>query len=303
MRGGQVNLITSYNQKYMRNPEEAFLSGLSQKLRTEKLFQKTEAVLSENPPLNPENFRDLYGDENVDKDIAYVKNLEKKFSEETNPENEEAKKLAKSLETIITEQIELSDWMGPDAVTITTSRFDDIANGVDLVTEFQNQKERTASHLALAVDVTFGSGLGKKMARIINEIRSGELARVKYFESEFLNIRGELRNVPRVVVGIDTHTLGSLGEVWLAHDTKVLARHGVQRAILEEIRAELAAFQKYALHVKQKNVALVYERALGAVEGILAEKKEIELGELVNDKVFQSVLREASLIGEFRRSR
>lgn len=286
----------------MRNQEQAFLSGLSEKLKQEKLYERAEETLRENPPLNPGNFRDLYGDENVNKDTEYVNRMEKKFQESVSPQSAEGRKLAKALEVIIAEQIELSDWFGPDAVTIVPSRFDDIVNGVDLVTEFQNKEERKASHMALAVDVTSGDDLSGKIERIKKEILHGELARVKYFESEFLGIRGELKDIPRVVVGIEQRAMGPLGELWLANDTKALAKHEVQKAILEEIRAELGAFAAYARqaerlagpdrHERIKKVIEVYERALQAVEKILLGKKEIPLEALAEDSVFRSIMRE-----------
>lgn len=287
----------------MKNPEQALLSELSEKLKKEKLFAKTEEVLRENPPLNPENFRDLYGDENVNRDTEYVDRMEKKFRESISFESEQGRKIARALEVIIAEQIELSDWLGPDAVTIVSSRFDDIVNGVDLVAEFQNKEERKASHMALAVDVTSGDDLSGKIERIKKEILRGELARVKYFESEFLGLRGELRDIPRVVVGIEQRTMGHLGELWLANDTKALAMHEAQKAILQEIRAELGAFAAYARQAERlagpdrqersKKVVEVYERALQTVEKILLGKKEISLEALAEDSVFRSIMREA----------
>ncbi|MBI3075238.1 MAG: hypothetical protein HYY92_03460 [Parcubacteria group bacterium] len=290
----------------MRNPEDAFLSGLSKKLAQEKLYAKTEEILRENQPLNPENFRDLYGDENVNKDTARVRKLEEGFREGVSTESEQGRKLAKALEVIIAQQIELSNWMGSDVITITPSLFDDFINGVDLITEFQDKGEGRASHMALAIDVTSGGDLTKKIERIKGEIRNGDLARVKYFESEFLNIRGELKNIPRVVVGIDTHTMESLGELWLANDTKALAGHEVQRALLEEIRAELKAFAAYARHAERlagperhersKKAAEVYERTLQVIEEILEEKKSIALETMANDSVFRSIMRELEFL-------
>mgnify|MGYP001569067552 CR=1 FL=1 len=47
--------------------------------------------------------------------------------------------MATIMEAIIHEQIELNDWLGPDAETITPSQYDVIANGVDSIIRFQHE--------------------------------------------------------------------------------------------------------------------------------------------------------------------
>lgn len=240
----------------MKNPEGVFLDKLSKKLEEErlqkKLYERAQEVFRVNPPLNPEDFRGIpsYKDEDIERDIEYVREMEHRFDEESTTEKKEQKKFAKILEAMLNELIELYDWMGPDATTITTSDFDDIKNGVDMVAEFQNKEERSASHLALAVDVTFASDIGKKIERIQREIERGEMAHVRYFESEFLGERGELPKLPRVVIGADMDTIKSLGVLWLAEDKKALAAHEMQKVILEEVRIQLESFAEYAREKK-----------------------------------------------------
>ncbi len=283
----------------MRNPEGVFLNKLSEKLDEErlkkKLYERAQEVFLVNPPLDPESFRGIsgYKDAEIDEDIRYVRDKEERFDKEDTPEQKEQKKFAKILEAMLNELIELYDWLGPDATTITTSDFDDMRNGIDMVAEFRDKKEKSASHLALAVDVTFANEIGKKIERIQREIERGELASVKYFESEFLEQKGELPNIPRVVIGGDVDTIKSLGMLWLAEDKKTLAVHEMQKVILVEIRMQLEVFAKYARTKKQEKVAQTYDATREVIEGILEKKKDILVKEApVRDKVFGAIKRE-----------
>src|ERR1700741_46140 len=83
----------------------------------------------ENSSINVKDFQDLYGEENIKKDSEYVSNLEKRFKETNSPEELEQKKLANILEAILLERMELDNWLGPNAETFKTSKYDDIHNG------------------------------------------------------------------------------------------------------------------------------------------------------------------------------
>jgi hypothetical protein len=124
-----------------------------------------------------------------------VERLEGKFEKNGAPD-----KFGKLFEAIIDNQIEDNDLMGPNASVIIPSRFDDIANGIDSIVEFKQRQ--TTSHLALAIDVTKSKeSLSKKFERIRNSIKTGDLSRARYFRSKSGGFRGELSNIPRVVVG------------------------------------------------------------------------------------------------------
>lgn len=275
----------------MKNPERQLFESIDRNLGLEKLYRRTEEFLEENPPIDPDTFRDLYGDANVDKDIAYVRRMEEKFEKDDTPEERERKKLATAFEAIIAAQIGLSNWMGPEADTITPSRFDDIANGVDVITELKGP-EQSASHLALAVDVTFGRDVSAKIERILGEIRSGQLTRIKYFESEFLNFRGEKSSIPRVVIGADREAIEELGKLWVARDHEALARHEMQTVLLEEIVAQLGSFARYAAKRRRPEVAATYERTSDTIQSIIRQKERIPLDRLADDGVMRAIKRE-----------
>ena len=239
-----------------------------------------------------EEFVDLYGEAAIKKDSLDVKNLEANF------EKGPSKKFSELFEAIVASQIEDADLMGPNASVIVPSRFDDIMNGVDSIVEFE--EERATSHLALAIDVTKGAeGLKKKFDKIRSSIKDGDLSRVKYFKSD--NFRGELRNIPRVVVGADHPTVENISGLLLrfirmqkssAENRRVkdqsaraqnltqelmkvrreLASHPLHGIVLIEIREQLQAFQRYAEQTGQQQVAESYRRVSAVIEDIIRKK-------------------------------
>lgn len=275
----------------MRNPE----SRVFESLTIDQAYARAEQTLAKDA-IKPEQFADLYSDENVAQDKAYVDEMERKFEETNEPEQKEVQKLATILEAIIHEHAELSDWLGPDAHTIKPSRYDDIKNGVDSVVEFQ-ESESSASHLALAIDATFSPDVQKKFERIKNEIDRGELARVKYFASEHLGVRGELAKIPRVVIGADAKTVRELAELWLERDNRALARHPVQFQIIEEIVAQLDAFHDYATQKKQFEIAAVYDKTRKILAAIDSQKRTSLKDTGERDSVFYAIQESARNFG------
>jgi hypothetical protein len=254
-------------------------------------FKKAEKVLSD--PINPEDFRDIYGDKNVDSDIQYVEKAEeffrKKFDQDSDVE-QQMHKLGKIFEAIIFQHAELSNWFGENATTIETSRFDDIKNGVDTLVEFE--EGNSSSHLALAIDVTSSSSTRKKFERIESEINEGHLAEIKYFVSEHMGtLRGHKANVPRVVIGADRKTVCNVINTWIEGDNKALAEHPIQIKILSEIKIQLSAFQEYCQNTGKDELADIYQKGLAIIEGIIAQKNitEENMQDLDLDDVYRGI--------------
>ncbi|MEX1063954.1 MAG: hypothetical protein WD898_01625 [Candidatus Paceibacterota bacterium] len=277
-----------------------------------------------------EGFIDLYGQETVQKDKSRVEELEQKFEDslKSTPEIAEYQKRGELLEAILTEQIELEDWMGGDAQTITPSRYDDIVNGVDLMVEFENEGG-FIKHLALSIDATTSRHeISRKIDQIRRDIQKDHLTTIKYFASEETGFRGELREVPRVIVGADVNTIRELAGLWLnlgkAKEKRTelekdlgvdspevervrgeirslrtrLGEHRVQFQILEEIKLQLEYFIKLSETQGKKDIESKYKNALDTISAILAEKN-IELSEeeqkkIERDRVYQTILKEIS---------
>jgi len=262
-----------------------------EKIMTDKMHEKALNVLTQDI-ICPEDFIDLYGAKNVEEDIKYVKKMEEKFKQEDSPEKQELKKIASVLEAIIYEQAEINDWLGPEATTIKSSHYDDIKNGVDSVVEFYKKEDFTSSHLALAIDETFSSDIDEKFERIKEEIKQGELAQIKYFVSDRLNIRGELSKIPRVVIGVDEKTIKEVGELWLEKNNKDLAEHPIQFIIIEEILLQLETFKNYAQKVNQPEIVLIYEKTQKILQKIYDEKEDLRNSQEPhkNDGVYNAIM-------------
>ncbi|KKU94346.1 MAG: hypothetical protein UY26_C0002G0128 [Candidatus Jorgensenbacteria bacterium GW2011_GWA1_48_13] len=261
----------------MRNQ---FEREIEQETDVELAFRRAEEALALDV-IKEKDFIDLYGEDNVERDLAEIQKIE------ASPEYREPSKMATVLEAIIHEQAELSDWLGPDARTMKTSRYDDVKNGVDEIVEFTGEPGKT-SRLALGIDVTFNPVLDKKLERIVSKIERGELAQVKYFKSS--SLRGEVQQIPEVVVGADQRTVEQLIPVWLARDQGKLAQHPMQIIMLEEIRLQLEAFAAYARAVGQPAIAETYETDLAIANELLTQKEDLRkrnpLQALKNDQVF-----------------
>lgn len=220
------------------------------------------------------DFIEPYGEETVRRDLEKVRSLEESFS--SRESGQEMKKIADIFEALIIEHGELSNWFGENAVTIKTSKFDDYENGVDAVIEFRGDEPRSASYLGLAADVTFTNDTTKKFDRLKAQIRSGELARVKYFHSEHMNIHGQLSKLPEVVIGASKATVLELAELWMAKQNRALAEHRIQMMILHQIEEQLLTFAMYAESLGRSEAVAIYNDRYDVVQNIIKEKADIE---------------------------
>lgn len=281
---------------YRAPQEEVFVSTKD----IDEAFNRAEKILSN--PIDPKGFTHIYGD-NVKKDMDYVASREARFAEEQkreSPEAAKARKMGKIFEAIVFEQSEMNEWLGETATTIEAARWDDIVNGVDSIVEFE-EGPSSASHLALAMDVTVSGRTSDKFGHIKQHIDSGKLTTIKYFESDFLNIKGEKSLVPHVVIGVDKKTLYDLVDAWVKKDQKRLAAHPVQIKILEEMRVQMEAFGEYAKQTGQDKILQVYKKTQGIIEEIMNGKqiKPADIKEAyLFDDVMESIRFNAKHIGD-----
>ncbi len=264
--------------------------GVSEKRDEEMLIERALERAASGRGQEQINMRDFiedYGENPVAADEVYVRDMEARFARSENPAQREAKKLADVLEAILTEQIELSDWLGEDVTTRKTTKFDDIKNGVDLVAEIE--REQAIAHLALALDVTYATSISDKFRRIQDEIDRGELTTIKYFESSSgrgPKFRGRLSKVPRVILGVNRKTVLHLAELWITNKKKDLAEHPAQVEILEEIALQLNAFREYAQGLENTAVAeeltAIYDQQIAIVKSILSSDRVKKLRENID---------------------
>ncbi len=254
-----------------------------------EVYRRTHE-LAERAAIDPEGFRDLYGNEVVDQDKEEVERLEKQFEEERKEHkermgadewwsSEKKRELAEVFEVIFYEHAEMSNWLGPDATVTKASRYDDLKNGVDSIVEFTSEEDESrAAHLALAVDVTTSRAdevIREKLERIKREIDAGTLTRVKYFKSGNLDIRGELQNVPRTVIAADAwKTVTELGTLFMKGENKKLAEHFIQHQITDELLLQFKVFGNYAREREREDVYKKYKRLQSIVSAIREAKEE-----------------------------
>ena len=268
------------------NPEK-INNRLLEDITIDKMHENAKKILK-GDIIALANFADLYGECNIKKDEGYVKKMEKKFTETDFPEQIKFNKLATIFEAILHNQAELSEWLGSNVHTINTSRYDDIKNGIDTIAEFI-EKKQSASHLGLAIDATFSADINKKIQRIKNEIKNGQLTRVKYFQSDAINFRGELSKIPKVIIGVDMNTIQELGELWLKRKNKELGKHPIQFQILDQMLMQLETFENYAKRNNRSEIAEIYKKTHGIVLKIY-EKKESSINDSgVRDSMFKKI--------------
>ncbi|HEY9584703.1 MAG TPA: hypothetical protein VJI33_03980 [Candidatus Paceibacterota bacterium] len=237
-----------------------------------KACQKADKVINRDEI----KLSDFAGSADADRlraDEAYVAKREAEFAKVDSPEEVEGLKWSRVLEALIHEQGEQSNWFGPDAVTIKTSRYDDIARGVDEVVQFRKE-DAGLYFLGLAIDATYSHDAVKKLKTIREEIEKGTLASLRYFISEDADIKGEFNNIPRVIVGVDKKTVGEVAELWLGGKSKELAAHPIQFQILEQILEQCETFAKYAAKIGQNDVARKYESTASIIKDVLTEKQK-----------------------------
>lgn len=268
---------------HRENPETRILENID----TDRLYQQVIAQIKERE-IQLEYFKNLYGAEAVQRDIKYVDTMERLFNSEATSEQKEAQKFATIFEWIFNQHAEMSDWLGPNAMLIKSSRFDDIKNGIDSIAEFQ-ETSTAASYLGLAIDVTTTTDLAKKFETIKQEIARGDLGKITYFVSEHTNMRGELSNIPKVVVGADRKTVQSLADMYGEKDNAALARHFIQFQILEEIGFELDAFEKYANQTNHLDLESVYRKTGKMIKNILSAKHSTIKDTKERDAVFSAI--------------
>src|SRR3989344_1795704 len=223
-----------------------------------KALERAKAVIARDE-IKIDDFVDLYGSERLSRDRRYVEQRERQFLERNSSETAKNAEWAKVFEAILHEHGEQSNWFGAEATTLKTSRYDDIINGVDELIEYQKE-DSSLSFLALAVDATYSHETRGKLRRIKGEIDAGNLATIRYFAAENVDIKGELKNIPHVIVGTDRSTLLELSELWLQGKNGELAIHHIQFQILEEIISQCETFGHTGLRKTRQRIFLLKRR-------------------------------------------
>lgn len=220
----------------------------------------------------------IYSKEEIEKDKETVRKIKDKKAKDGSL----AKKTRYSeiLEFILYLQAEQSNWFGEDCVTFRTVDFDDWVNHVDMVAEFEIEG---GQFIRLAIDVTTSQseeGIDEKISRIEKSIENGNLATVKYFDSERANYTGKLIDTPIVIIGTSKEGVIELcGVTNSENGKKVLSKHYIQIKLLKQIGVQLKHFINHAIKNGYSEDHIIIQKQQKVLEVIeeLEEKNKTRL--------------------------
>lgn len=258
----------------MGNPEWEALNNLDRRKRPDEIKEVADKLLRsadqvrkmlDEISFKPNEFADLYSQDNVDKDLRYVSERNRQFTGSANIEvtrgltEGDVKSLSERVEYEVIRGINIGQWF-EGVSAYKTSEYDDIAGGVDAILEISDGN--SYGHLGMGIDITFSQDVEKKFKRIKDEIDSydgdqNRLARVKYFKSENTGIRGELADLARAVIAVDLPMLEDMTRV---KDPQSLHGHVSKHVTLLEMQHQLQVFLGYAERKNPKAVKAM-ERA------------------------------------------
>lgn len=261
--------------EYISNPEHQDFKAL-----VDQAYQLAEKILIQRE-IQPAAFYKEYGGAQIQHDEQYVRDREKRFAEEDDgdPETAEQRKIGKIMEAFFYDQVAQNSYMGENTRIEKTSKYDDIASGVDFVTEHADQGQ--LHHMALAIDATSGHA-GSKLSRMLQAVQRGEnFAFVKYFKH---GKKVGLENIPKVMIGISSEkVLTELMRHWVNGDKEKLRNHPAQTYFLAQIYSQLEGLRVYYEEEQKKpETAAIYARYTKIIAPILRKKfKEMPHSELM----------------------
>jgi len=238
------------------------------------IVKNAERIIKKYPDrIYEDSFVNIYEDSEIKADIEYALRMEKEFDKDQSQESKDAKKIADAIEIVVNHHIELSNWLYK-TFTYKTSKYDDIKNGIDTILEFINEDNKNDStFLGVAFDITYKNDVRDKFLRIKKEIEDKKINKVKYFESQESNYKGQIENVPRLIIGLDIKTGEELIELFLERrgGKEKLGNHFFQFELIDELLFQLEIFITYSDEVGNNKAYNSYNKIK---EKLLETKKE-----------------------------
>lgn len=213
------------------------------------------------------DFADLYGADVIEEDKRRLHEREMEiddlFRADARGHEVESKNTLELASVFEAVMVSRSSWFGMPTNTRTyaTTKFDNVFHGVDAIVE-KVSPGQGSTELGLGIDMTFGKNIEvikRKIEKIKRHIDQGELTRVKYFKSKQRAMRGELSELPLVVVGSTADTARELTNLFARREDAKLEEHQVQFQIMEEIIIQCEYFAGYARAQKKEDLAKRYD--------------------------------------------
>lgn len=199
--------------------------------------------------IRPETFRGtgLFTDEEIDSDLALVERKEEEFrkqSESQIPEQAVIRKNADILEVMLPMVVQDFNWLGENTNLIYTSRYDDIARGIDSVAELIDPTR--TQNVGMEIDFTSSEEeMKEKIKRIGSRIESGQISSVKYFDSPQTGKKKEME-MPKIAFGAPMRDMNEfvsvVAEAYLGK-RRESAKREIQNHKLKDRFIELTARQ------------------------------------------------------------
>jgi len=196
-------------------------------------------------------------------DKLKVKQLKERFSSR-DIRDRHSKEIAEIIEAVLMHQIEMNNWLGADVQTRPTTDYDDFINHVDMLL-FQEGLTTPDHVMGLAIDVTFSSDLNSvrgKIDRIKEGLSRLDIGKIDYFTDgdDDLgvepNYKGEIFNVPRVIVGVGSNNIPSIVSRWNFGKGRQLEHDPLRAQIIIQILGQLKVYNDFLKHsVKPRNPA------------------------------------------------
>lgn len=156
-------------------------------------------------------------------------------------------KLAHCLEGII---LNAKTWFGPTSKVYPTTKWDDYYNGVDLVAE--RMTGDVMNHHGFALDITYAGRnvIARKINKIVDRIKNGKLGKVDFFKSNDGVFKGQLGEIPLVVIGADGNTMKGLVNLFAEKEDEKIEDHPVQFQIVDQVLMQCDFFIKIAEQIQ-----------------------------------------------------
>lgn len=273
-------------------------------LRKRLLEKKVKMVDNYRP--KEADFSDIYSKDEINRDLEEIKHLKELWTKDDEDEKY-IKDVSSIYEGVIADQIEANAWFGEDCEVVLTSEYDDIKNGVDMVSVFN--KNESKQYLGLGIDVTFASDkkiLDKKLDSIKQCIKNGTLPILKYFQDPDTGEHKKL-SLPKVIIGSRLSSAEKLIQLWGGNDenkNKKLKENPIQSKIILESLYQLKYFYDYATKLSDnehnktlveqyKNTASEYAKMYNNFYDLYESKKDLinkHSNEISDDIVYETIL-------------
>ena len=178
--------------------------------------------------------------------MLLILNINLFLQEVENPAMADVKRISDVFEAMLADQIKNNNWFGGNAELIASSEYDDFIHHIDGVLHFKIPG--SSDYIALGADVTFSrASIQEKISHIKKKLLKDDWLRVKYFELPDESFKGELKEVPYIILGADAHSVLQMAEQWTDEaGEKYLGKHWMQAQLLDMAIMQCDEFSKFA---------------------------------------------------------